>query len=156
MFIIEKTSWHYRFASMLSSYDARTTTNLCPYIRLVIKGMFWFTVMAALVIAFAIMNLLGIADAVNGLWLVDGKLSGFAFVNTVTIAAISGVGVVAVCMWLGDKYRDWQHERYLKMRNNQLDANYTKPQPSFLRVWWESFHGKYCIPVKVNSESDYY
>ena len=147
MYTLHKNSWHYRFAAMFSSYPHHET-NLCPYVRMVVKGMLIYTFFTTIVTGFAIMNLLGIADIVNGFWNHD-KLSPFILVNMLTVGTIAAVFILAGLHWLREKYDAWQYRRYVEKRNNELAEDYTPPEPGLVRLWWNSVHEKVCPRIEI-------
>ena len=147
MYTLRKNSWHYRFAAMFSSYPEHAN-SLCPYVQMVVKGMTIYTFFATLVISFIMLNLLGIADIVNGFWNND-ELSPFIMVNMLTVGGIAAVSIIAGLHWLREKYYAWQYRRYVEKRNNELAEDYTPPEPGLVRLWWNSVHDKMCPQIEI-------
>lgn len=84
MYTIKRDSWHYRMASF-GSLHAAEQQYLSGYAWLVFKGicsyfsvMFWVSLLV-------LCNALGIADAINGIWIVNGSLSELAVINVATV-----------------------------------------------------------------------
>lgn len=148
MFTISRNSWHYRFANMHDAW-ADETTNLCPYVRTVLKGMALFTFLWTLLVTFVGLNLLGIADAFNGIWFVGEGTSIFAAINIATIGIILAIGVMALLSELRERYDRYKYKQYIKMRDLTDAPDYTPPQPGFIKLWWASVHDKLCPGIEI-------
>lgn len=144
MYTLNKDSWHYRFAYMFSPYEARLQTNLCPYVRLVMKGLLLYILITTLIAGFAILNLMGIAGII-----IEGMDSPFAGVPVITFGVVAVVLVVTFMHWLREQYDSWQHARNVKLRGLRDDAEYVPPQPGLIRLWWNSVHDKMCPQIEL-------
>ena len=148
MFTINTNSWQYRFAKMFDAW-ADETTNLCPYVRKVFKGMALFTFIWTLLVALVGLNLLGIADAFNGIWLKSDSVSIFGAINLATIGIILAIGVIALLSEIRERYDHYKYEQYIKM-SEQTDApDYIPPPPGFIALWWASLHDKLCPGIEI-------
>jgi hypothetical protein len=148
MFTISRNSWHYRFANLHDAW-ASEQTNLCPYIRTVLKGMALFTFLWTLLVTFVGLNLLGIADAFNGIWFRGDGVSIFGAVNVITTLIIAGLGVIALLTELRERYDRYKYKQYIKMREQTEAPDYVPPQPGFIALWWASLHDKLCPGIEI-------
>lgn len=149
MYTINQKSWHFRFAEMFGGWRAHDVTNLCPYVRMVLKGMALFTFFAALAVGLAFLNLLGIMDAVNGFWLTNGELSVFATFNVATLALILIPLAFYVTDELRQRYDAYKYKQYIAKRSEIEAPDYVPPQPSFIALWWKSVHDKMCPGIEI-------
>lgn len=132
MITINRNSWHYRMAKLGSNYGPSGT--LCPYVREVFLGMFLFSLIVFLLGLFAIMNILGIVAAFQGIWSTDIV---FPIVNLCSLALAFFITLSILWSEYGYKVRAWQYER-----KGQSKA--VPNTPSFVALWWRSVHDKLC------------
>ena len=149
MYTIDKNSWHFRFAERFGGWRAENQTNLCPYVRMVLKGMALFTFLAFISVTLAILNLLGIADAVQGFWVNGSELSFFAHINIATLILLLIPVGVYVAEKMHEKHSAYKYKQYIAKYNQVNVPGYVPPQPGFIKLWWDSVHDKICPGIKI-------
>lgn len=146
-FTLNKKSWHYWLANFgttrMGSYERKYGTDICHYIRSVIKGLFLFTIAMAICSALALW--VGNAIYEIALYLIKGAelgeptkffiVFGGATVITLTIL-LTVYGAVTGTQTLMRK----QRERRWEQGNPD--------EPGFLTLAYHKFKEKSCFKIK--------
>lgn len=142
-FIINKSSWHYKLVDRLQNqgYDAY---DFCEYTRRLVKALLLCVLMVWVVGLLALlpidfmywMYLLATAGA--GYNVIPGT-PGMLFVILIVAGSVGKGGSLLI---------DWAVAR-------QWDRG-TKPtkQPGFIKTWYETASGKFCIPVEYTEPKE--
>lgn len=134
---LSKNSWHYKLATKFGDYYwYSSTSNICAYVREVIKGFF-------ILLGVGGLALMGVVAIVTTLyWLI---MHGFHFLNAppFVIASAGLTSIVSLGTGLGlgiSKIIEYQD---MKRQANRANP----PQPSFLKLAYRSFKDKMCFKI---------
>lgn len=143
MYTFNKKSWHYRLAAFgggMPSWE----NNLCPYVRLVVRGFLLFSTVTAVVSVLLLANILTIVSMFQGVFLYS-EPTWFNFVSTITVILTFCFTFVCVVEYLREhnplrkvlcSYKDMRPYKEKKKR-----------EPSLIVVWLKSLHDKVCPQI---------
>lgn len=139
MYTFNKKSWHYRLAAFgggMPSWE----TNLCPYVRLVIKGFFWFCVAWFLAGVFLIANVLTIVSMFQGFTPTINNPAWFYLFSYITVALLLVLGGMALKEHIEVK-------GYTLRKKNDSEEPKIR-EPNLIAVWLKSVHNKICPQIE--------
>lgn len=149
-FIINKNSWHYRLATWFDRGTLKPT-DFCSYARLVFLAIVMVAVSVFLLLALCATILIPAGGF--AIWVFQYFTSatpvplsgpGIAFLIYLMIACV--VAILCAVHWVINAIK----RRRQNARARQiLDG---KDQSGFVRTWWRTFRGKFCIPIKFENK----
>lgn len=144
-FIVNKSSWHYRLAYFVEgdTLEYRAPSDFCSYTRMVMWSMMLCTIMAAVLgfVLWPVIDFLVWLGQVTfaGHWIgmrgASQVFVGFAFIAS----------IFSLCVYGREKYRDWVANKPRAERNAPKD-------PGFLKMWYRSFKGKFCMQIEFRED----
>jgi hypothetical protein len=142
-FIINKSSWHYKLVDRLQNqeYDAY---DFCEYTRRLMKALLLCVLMALAAGLLASMPI----DFIYWMYLLATAGAGYNVIPgppgiLFVLIIITGCAIKGISRLI-----DWAYAR-------QWDRG-TKPtkQPGFIKTWYETASGKFCIPVEYTEPKE--
>jgi hypothetical protein len=165
MITLSTKSWHYRFAKFgINRHDV--STNLCPYVRQIIWGLFKFVALfmalafytTGLILAAAIWWTLGF-DAMFHIG--QAGMPGLALWVIIPTSVTAAVAILAVCAGyfaakekLQQRFRDkYIAEHGIEAWDMYRYGEKPKKEPNIITEWFKAKHEKIC-PQLTFKESE--
>ena len=153
MIEFSRNSWHYRAADFIST--GGVPRSLCPYVRAVMFGGFFWTVLVSFASWLVVSFLLTVAALVTG----GSFLALPQWIQVGTIVTMF-LGALVAAIYGAEQYQEWKNRRRYAKYEAEYQAKrdggeYVPPQPSLLRLYWNALHEKICpvIEFKGNDTS---
>jgi hypothetical protein len=151
-----KKSWHYRLANTYGDYcHYGPKIQFCPYARQVLKG--FLLVLFIIGIGSVVVAVTLEAPATFIMTVITGEFSQYYFFDTNQPV----LWVISILIWcfvflgmlvLAYKEVDERYDIPKIHLPKFLPANNKPKQPSFIGLWWESFHKKICPIITVEKD----
>lgn len=144
MYTIRKNTWHYHFAKNYADSSVDYETNLCQYVRTVLKGIVLFLFLAVSGMGIIFLNVLGVIDFINGTWRTpDGATLG-AIANIATLTIFVVLGAVFVL----PRIQEFWYEQSIKRRGKE---KIEKSQLGFITMWIKTIRNKVCPSIRIEN-----
>lgn len=139
-FVFSKNSWHYWLASEFGSLRVWEYDDICTYTRAVLRGMFWGSVVFAILLGLAYWLLITIV------WWVVVLQYGFLEVpSAITMTVMIFIATVSVAVNYSVK---WLKRT---IHNNKSGRIETK-DPGFITKAYRSWKDKTCVSISFTEE----
>jgi hypothetical protein len=144
----DRNSWHGRLYTKYTadSWAIKGNTNICSYIRGVIRGFIW-----AIVIASVVGCYLG-ALAATIISVYFGQFDMENPLTTVTVIITSAAAIVGSAIGIAYLLSMWQDNNYGDVLREKLGLNpkvHVYKEPGFLKLAYRKFKEKTCFKVGV-------
>ena len=135
--VIDTKSWHYRLVSNMSA-DA-PAQDICGYSKQVLLAllMLFVCMVFAYLLLFIVADFIAAVTATVVHWITSGNFVFTGGIGLLAVCLLTVIGVPTALFILVKNRMDCQ--RY--------DPNY---KPGFVMSAWQSFRGRYCVPVQYN------
>lgn len=145
MITLNKKSWHGRLAFHYPPWSVQEddVTDICSYIRAVLRGVLLAVILTGIISFFAASLMTSVISLYTGLGILPYEL-WFQGGLCVLIGLGSFVGIAALIAIFSEKVQKWKRDR----RHGQLYG--ISKQPGFIRTAYDSVKEKTCILIQFN------
>ena len=140
-----RNSWHYRLATKYSNFDGSYDyqRNICEYSKSVVMGLF----IAILDVSWVSVLLAPIADLIAFLFACG--ISGIVVEPTLWAYIGFIETLLTLSVFIGLTIEKTLYMIFYKIyKPSKMKSK--KDSTSFIKIWYQSFHEKTCVPIDFN------